>query len=182
VTLLSIIGINCPRCGAPATQRGEQPNEYICTHCNTIFVFYDATKQMVTTDSVVHNCPYCGKQVKVGEGYKCADCNENFFCANCVSESNGKYYCLSCFAKDHKKCDLCNDDGYYKCVKCGKQSCKKHVKDLGFAYRDNLIDICYHYCPTCKGSVCLACVKTSLLGDLKCPHCETILNDYRIAR
>ena len=180
---MSVVQINCPRCGAPATQKGEDPNEYICKHCNSIFVFHDMTKQTVTTDTAIHNCPYCGKQVTAGTGYKCVSCNENFFCGNCVSNGHGKYYCFSCIEKLGTKCNYCGHYRYYACVNCGKQSCKKHVEKLNFVVEAKTpTDLEFLWCPKCKGHVCLDCAKTRFFGGRECPRCHTDVLYYPIYR
>jgi hypothetical protein len=169
------VEIRCPRCGSTCTQDSQKPNEYICTHCKTVFRFIDTSQPIITTDVRVRNCVFCGKPIETGKGFKCTMCGREYFCDSCVDEVNGKYVCVECIAKSNQNCLYCKKYAVYKCVKCNKRACKQHPHEVHFT---EVINGPVLFCSTCQSFVCLDCVKRSFFGAYRCPKCDTPLIVY----
>lgn len=175
---MSIVEIKCPRCGAPA-QKGQKPNEYMCSHCATAFQFVDSSQHFVTTDVRVRNCIFCGKPIELGKGFRCTSCGQEYFCSSCVDEVGGKYVCLECIEKSGIKCQYCRKYAIYQCVQCGRKACKEHPKEGGFALISKEATSVL-YCPTCRSFVCTNCVKYKGFFSVSphCPKCDATLEKY----
>ena len=96
---MSIIEIRCPRCASVSHLKNKETHEYSCDHCNATFVFLDTTKKEIITDVRRHNCPLCGRAVKVGEGNLCTQCKKVDLCEKCVDEvslHDNKIWCKEC--------------------------------------------------------------------------------------
>jgi len=128
---MSVVEMKCPRCGASA-QKGQKPNEYVCSHCGAVFQFVDSSEHFVTTDVRVRNCLFCGKPIASGKGFKCTKCGREYFCSSCVDEVGGKYVCLPCIEQSGNKCQYCRKHAIYHCVQCERQACKEHPEVIGF--------------------------------------------------
>lgn len=174
---MSVVEIKCPRCGAPS-QKSQKPNEYVCSHCGTVFQFVDSSQRFVTTDVRVRNCLFCGKPIELGKGFKCTRCGQEYFCSSCVDEVGGKYVCFQCIEKSGIKCQYCRRYAIYHCVQCGRKACKEHPKEGGFLISDKTISVLY--CPSCQSFVCRNCVKYKgfFSVSLHCPKCDTTLEKY----
>jgi predicted RNA-binding Zn-ribbon protein involved in translation (DUF1610 family) len=174
---MSIVEIKCPRCGASA-QKSQKPNEYVCSHCGTVFQFVDSSQRFVTTDVRVRNCLFCGKPIAPGKGFKCTRCGQEYFCSSCVDEVGGKYVCLQCIAESGIKCQYCRRYAIYQCVQCGKKACKEHPREGGFLISNGTTSVLY--CPNCRSFVCRNCVKYKgfFSTSLHCPKCDATLEKY----
>jgi predicted RNA-binding Zn-ribbon protein involved in translation (DUF1610 family) len=176
---MSIVEIKCPRCGAPA-KKSQKPNEYVCSHCGTVFQFVDSSQHLVTTDVRVRNCLFCGKPIESGKGFKCTTCGQEYFCSSCVDEVRGKYVCVECIEKAGIKCQYCRKYAIYKCIQCGRKACKNHAVEAGFALVNSDGTTSVFYCPNCNGFVCTNCMKSGgfFTVSFRCPKCNTTLNRY----
>jgi hypothetical protein len=176
---VSIVEVKCPRCGSPCAQSGGKPNEYVCSHCDTVFHFIDTSQRTVTTDVRVRNCVFCGKSLDKGKGFRCTRCGREYFCDSCVDLINYKYVCVDCMTEAGETCQSCNKYAVYTCIQCGKKACKKHYKEVGFtsvhAYGRGLV----YYCSRCRGFVCIDCFKHRFFSSANfCPRCNTQLTAY----
>lgn len=93
---MATVEIRCPRCGAPCSSRGSSKDEYHCDHCGAIFNFIDSRESTVVYDTRLHNCPICGRPVKIEEGFVCTQCGKEYVCPECVREVAGKFVCRDC--------------------------------------------------------------------------------------
>jgi predicted RNA-binding Zn-ribbon protein involved in translation (DUF1610 family) len=175
---MSIVEIKCPRCGASA-EKSLKPNEYVCSHCGTVFQFVDSSQHFVTTDVRVRNCLFCGKPIASGKGFRCTRCGQEYFCSSCVDEVGGKYVCLQCIAESGTKCQYCRRYAIYQCVQCGRKACRDHPVEGGFVLT-SVVPVSVLYCPSCRSFVCTNCMKTSGIFSIsyRCPKCNATLAKY----
>jgi len=117
---MSIVEIKCPRCGASA-EKSQKPNEYVCSHCGTVFQFVDSSQRFITTDVRVRNCLFCGKPIAPGKGFKCMRCGQEYFCSSCVDEVGGKYICLQCIAESGTNVSIAEDMLYTSVSNVGRK-------------------------------------------------------------
>ena len=173
---MSVVKIACPSCGSSSCVKGERANEYRCTNCKTAFALIDYSQHEVTTDTTIHNCPHCGKQVEAGHGYKCTLCERNYFCEFCISEAKGKCVCLECLKTSKRDCKICGHYSYYECENCGKRACKNHVDEVGFIVQPSTNEGYIMQCERCKAVICTTCAKRKMLSlladDYYCPVCD----------
>lgn len=179
---MSVVEVRCPRCGSPCTRMSGKTDEYICSHCNATFRFVDASHPMVTTDVQIHNCPYCGKPIEAGRGFKCTRCGTSYLCNSCVDKVSDKYVCIECIARSALNCQMCKKYAPYRCISCGRRSCGTHAFHVGFIrqldmggrWEERVL-----FCNKCGGFVCFSCAKSKLLGGGSwCPKCGWHLTYY----
>jgi predicted RNA-binding Zn-ribbon protein involved in translation (DUF1610 family) len=183
---MSIVEMRCPRCGAFCNLQQGKTDEYICSHCGTTFRFVDSSHTSLTTDFKTHICPYCGRHVESGKGFRCAHCGKDFICQSCVNLVQGKYVCVDCTEHMALNCQACRKFATYGCLSCGRRACKEHAMHVGFIDRYNVGDRELKqqiervlYCPRCASFVCKSCVRKGFLSDTeKCPKCRSNLVQY----
>ena len=181
---MSIVEVRCPRCGAHCNIKEAKTDEYICSHCGATFRFVDTSHPLVTTDAKAHICPYCGRHVEAGKGFRCTRCGKDFICSSCVDEIDHKFVCVGCIEQSLLNCKLCRKFGVYRCLSCGKGACKEHAAHVGFVKTCSIgasgFDAsCVLFCQHCKGFVCASCARTRLLSSgEKCPKCGNTLTRH----
>jgi len=176
--LMSIVEVRCPRCGSSCSLKGSKTNEYICSHCGATFRFVDTSQPTVTTDVRVHNCPFCGRPIETGRGFKCTECGREYLCDSCVDKVSDKYVCVECIEKSNQSCQFCKKYAVYKCISCGRRACKVHALHVGFVeqYADQERVL---FCPRCRGFVCKSCLEYGFLSRTPhCPKCRSQLIYY----
>jgi hypothetical protein len=174
---MALIEIKCPRCGS-ACAKTRKTEEYLCGHCGAVFKFCDASKRVVTSGSLIRNCQFCGKPIDGTKGFKCTECEREFFCESCVDQVDSKYVCVQCIETLGKACPFCGRYAEYACVECGEKACVEHPAESNFIKSDEIKKGTVLYCDTCQSYVCWHCAKKSLLGALKCPKCLMPLEGY----
>ena len=185
---MAVVEIRCPRCGSISHLKNEETHEYCCEHCSTTFVFVDTTKQRVVHDTVSHNCPLCGRPVKVGESYLCKWCGTEYLCEECVQTWGSEHIivCNACIKQKGYNCDECRTKYSVQCVVCGKKKCAKHADDFDIEIKkyskkleENQVQYKALYCTTCHDNVCNSCynIRSSFLGGrtLICKKCGSEL-------
>jgi DNA-directed RNA polymerase subunit RPC12/RpoP len=154
--------------------KNEKTHEYSCDHCGATFAFVETTRKEVIHDTRSHTCPICGRPVKVGEGYSCKYCGNEYLCNKCVElDHKDKVICKVCIEKRGWNCDDCSSQHTTRCVVCGSKRCEKHASIFDakvqkyFKKRKQKVTL-YNstYCAKCSGYVCEKCreKKRSLLG------------------
>ena len=111
---MTVIEVRCPRCGSPCNSRDKSKGEYRCDHCGAVFNFIDTRESTVVHDTRPHNCPMCGRPVKIEEAFICTQCGKEYVCRKCVRELAGKFVCNDCLKKkwfvvgSSRACPNCN--------------------------------------------------------------------------
>lgn len=96
---MAVVEIRCPRCGSPCSSRDKSKGEYHCDHCGAVFHFVDSRESTIVHDTRLHNCPLCGRPVKIEEGFICTQCGKEYICPKCVQEMAGKFVCKDCLKR-----------------------------------------------------------------------------------
>jgi len=183
---MAVVEIRCPRCGSPSSLKDEKTHEYQCNHCGTIFRFLDTTKKELIKDIRRHNCPRCGRPVKIGEGYVCKECGKEDLCQNCVEEVADEFICKECVEKKGWNCGICSNMATVTCEVCGKKRCSKHADDFDFLPYDPVSQkydaYMSWYCPICRGSICEECKveKRGFFGGKPQYYCKKCGNKLQI--
>ena len=172
---MALVEIKCPRCGSGCAKT-QNSEEFLCSHCRSVFKFCDPTKQVVATGALIRNCQYCGKPIEGAKGFKCTKCGREHFCESCVDSVRGKYYCFQCIKTMGKTCSFCSRYAEYVCIQCGEKACVKHPKASHFITCEEIEKGTVLHCYACKGDVCWNCAKKSFLGTIKCPKCSAELH------
>lgn len=177
---MSIVEVKCPSCGSPCNKNRGKQNEYVCSHCGTVFHFVDKSQRTITKEVRVRNCIFCGKPIERGKGFKCTRCNREYFCENCVDSISHKFVCADCIVESDQKCGYCIKYAIYSCVQCGRKACKNHGVDARFflIYSGGVKGKVF-YCSQCRKFVCQDCVKRGFLSSTpRCPKCNSALGEY----
>lgn len=185
---MSVVEIRCPRCGSPSRLQSGKTDEYVCTHCGTLFHFVNPAQQTVTTDVLVRNCLHCGSPIQAGMGFQCTRCGKKYFCNSCVDLVKDKNVCSECIAASKENCQSCSRYAVYKCAFCGRRACKNHAFYVGFIEKREFWDSyssqmreknLVYYCQTCASFICRSCVKRTFLSNNPyCPKCRLPLVQY----
>jgi len=142
---VSIKEIRCPHCGAQCRPIDKTKDEYHCDHCDSTFRLIDSTKKMVVRDTRPHNCPICGRPVKVDEGYLCLDCGTEYVCSSCIQNVSGRSICKNCLEQkgmvigSSKVCPKCKGPLNY-------------IRQYNRWYCFNCRIYPAYICPTCGGT------------------------------
>lgn len=96
---MTTVEIRCPRCGSPVSSKNKSKNEYRCDHCGAVFNFVDPRESTIVHDTRLHNCPICGRPVKIEEAFICTECGKEFVCPKCAQEVAGKFVCKDCLKR-----------------------------------------------------------------------------------
>lgn len=160
---MTTVEIKCPRCGSTTSVRDKSKGEYHCNHCGAVFHFMDTRESTVVHDTRLHNCPICGRPVKIEEGYICTQCGTEYLCSKCVQEKAGKFVCKDCLKQKmlivgpSKICPNCNGALSYilqynrwYCMACQKyvqHICSKCGGNTRYVpkYEDWWCDACKEY-------------------------------------
>jgi hypothetical protein len=183
---MAVVEIRCPRCGSVSHLKNEKTHEYSCDHCHATFLIVYTTKREVVRDIKRHNCPVCGRPVKMDESYVCIECGKEDLCKNCIKEVDEKNYCGDCIEKLGWACSSCSSPYTIECEVCGRKSCKTHsimfdIMMEKYSKKSKRKRTFYQslYCDKCKGWVCSECYeeKRSLLGGRTyiCKKCKNEL-------
>lgn len=162
---MAVLAIRCPNCGSAAAST-QNPNEYVCTNCQTRFQIVRPSDATVVTDIRAHHCTTCGRPVQTLQSFKCTECGKADFCESCVtpvpSLGARRFVCRTCVQQKGWACATCGDYAGLVCGSCPRRSCEKHSsKIFGFADSEaTWTELLFFFdCPTC-GKLCSNCVET----------------------
>lgn len=163
-------------------------DEYVCTHCGSLFHFVNPAQQTVTTDVVLRNCLHCGNPIQSGTGFQCTRCGKKYFCSSCVDRAKDRNVCYECIATSKENCQSCSKYAVYRCANCGRKACKDHASYVGFIEKRQQVDFfsgqaheenSVYYCQACAGFICRSCVKKGFFSSApSCPKCGSQLNQH----
>jgi predicted RNA-binding Zn-ribbon protein involved in translation (DUF1610 family) len=142
---MAVVEVRCPRCGSPCSSGDRSKGEYHCDHCGAVFHFVDSRESTVVHDTRLHNCPLCGRPVKIEEGFICTQCGKEYVCPKCVQEVAGKFVCKECLKKKwfivgpSQTCPSCNGSLTY-------------VPQYNRWYCNNCRQYVQHICTRCGGN------------------------------
>jgi hypothetical protein len=176
---LSVIAIRCPTCGSAAASTSN-PNEYVCTHCESRFQIVRPADATVLTDTRAHHCPLCGRAVQALQSFRCTECGTADFCSNCVvsvpSLGTRRFVCRTCMNRKGWACSTCGGLATTTCISCRRRACEQHNL-ASFGVSEGAI-AGFLTCPTCRGQLCKNCVEIrSSFFSTKyyCKKCRTEL-------
>jgi hypothetical protein len=180
---LSVVAIRCPTCGSAAASTAN-PNEYVCTHCQSRFQIVRPADATVVTDARAHHCPLCGRAVQIPESFRCTECGKPDFCNNCVASipsfGTQRFVCRTCMNQKGWACSTCGNLAINTCIVCVRRACGQHyVATFGIEGGSRGGAIGYFSCLICRGQVCIDCVeiKSGLFSTrYYCRRCKTELS------
>lgn len=157
---MSVVAIRCPTCGS-AVASTANPDEYVCSHCQSRFHFVRPADATVVTDARAHHCPLCGRAVQLSQSFRCTECSKTDFCSNCVatipSMGTQRFVCRACMTQKGWACSSCGNLATSTCIVCRKRACIQHNAGT-FSIREGK-NLYFFTCPSCRGQLCNNCVE-----------------------